>query len=48
MGTPRSAPLTPGDDVGGPGPDPAGTGAAAGVTELYRAHAGVLAGTVAW
>jgi RNA polymerase sigma-70 factor (sigma-E family) len=39
MGTSRSAPLTPGDDVGGPGPDPAGTGATAGVTALYRAHA---------
>ena len=35
MGTPRSAPLTPGDEpAGGPGAD-----AAAGVTELYRAHA---------
>jgi RNA polymerase sigma-70 factor (sigma-E family) len=39
MGAPRPAPLTPGDDVGGPGTDPAGTDAAAGVTELYRAHA---------
>jgi RNA polymerase sigma-70 factor (sigma-E family) len=34
MDTSRSAPLTPGADAGGPGAD-----AAAGVTELYRAHA---------
>jgi RNA polymerase sigma-70 factor (sigma-E family) len=34
MDTSRSAPLTPGDDAGGPGAD-----ATPGVTELYRAHA---------
>ena len=39
MDTSRSGPLTPGDDAGGPGPDPAGPGATSGVTELYRAHA---------
>ena len=44
MDTSRSAPLTPGDDAGGPSAD-----VTAGVTELYRAHAaGLLAGTIAW